>query len=106
MAAGGVDEETEDKGCNKVQEWTSTAWSSCFGLQTYKNILPENMQDPVQLDAYYDTAKKIMKEELFHMYTQYVVGIINPPQFGSTWSSEMCKETARLECLNPGWHHP
>lgn len=56
-------------------------------------------------EKYHMVMKSIINEEVFHMYTQYGLGMAFPELWGSEWDSLMCKETAKLQCMKPGWWH-
>lgn len=47
-----------------------------------------------------------MTEEVFHMFTQMGLAKSNPAIFGvDDFTSTMCTEMARHECVQPGWWH-
>lgn len=50
----------------------------------------------------------ILFEEAFHMYHQNGLAKVYPEIFGmdSFDQSVVCRETARLQCVSPGWMHP
>jgi hypothetical protein len=108
MAAGGLDEQSEGGGCDSIESWTNNAWEACHGLQTFKvteaDVIHTNEKE---LDENFQAQiKKVMTEEIVHFYQQQVLGKLYPDQFGNSWSSSVCKEVTRLQCMEPGWHHP
>ena len=79
---------------------TLTGWDYCFSLQTWKVGGAADAE-------YFKASKAILMEEIFHFYTQKVLGRMFPTKFGDEWASDMCKETSRLTCVLPiGWSHP
>jgi hypothetical protein len=57
---------------------------------------------------YEERRKSAILEEAFHLVHQHGWAEVWPDVFGfaDDFSSTVCEEMARLQCVAPGWHHP
>jgi hypothetical protein len=99
ILGGGSTADDEANACDGYGE--KIAGYICYTLQTHKM----NGNFAIAND-FYDGLKKFVNEEVFHMYT-HALAKVYPDQFYEEdfTTSVMCREMARLQCLQPGWVH-
>jgi len=91
LLACGISEEQESRG----EELRDDVFDYAFSCQTWRG---------------WDVARKvkgIMMEEAFHLVHQNGYAVVYPDELGMNdfTSSVVSRETARLQCVEPGWFH-
>jgi len=86
----------QEKKQDNLEGFTET-----FSCQTWK--MNDNPGDKIIKS---EVSESIMFEEAFHLMQDGWAAEWPDVFCWKNWSCPICQETARLQCVEPGWHHP